>query len=86
MYGGSRLEVLRPARAGSARSELTLRLLPAGRSFGVSISGLSSHLLAFEFLSQFTLEPPLFAGLQKKGVLLDVFENPLLLNLSLETP
>jgi hypothetical protein len=47
---------------------------------------LSSHLLAFEFLSQFTLEPLLFAGFQKKGVLLDLFENALLLNLSLETP
>jgi hypothetical protein len=47
---------------------------------------LSSHLLAFEFLSQFTLEPLLFAGFQKKGVLLDLFENALLLHLSLETP
>jgi hypothetical protein len=47
---------------------------------------LSSHLLAFEFLSQFTLEPLLFAGFQKKGVLLEFFENALLLNLSLETP
>jgi hypothetical protein len=27
------------------------------RCFGVTISGLSSHLLAFEFLCQFTLEP-----------------------------
>jgi hypothetical protein len=58
----------------------------AGRCFGVSISGLSSHLLAFEFLGQFTLEPLLFAGFQKKGVLLDLFENALLLHLSLETP
>ena len=69
-----------------SRRALTLCLLPAVRCFGVSISGLSSHLLAFEFLSQFTLEPLLFAGLQKKGVLLDLFENALLLNLSLETP
>jgi hypothetical protein len=77
-----------PSRGVSASSRrwLTLCLLPAGRCFGVSISGLSSHLLAFEFLSQFTLEPLLFAGFQKKGVLLEFFENALLLNLSLETP
>jgi hypothetical protein len=70
----------------AAKRGLTLHLLLAGRCFGVSISGLSSHLLAFEFLSQFTLEPLLFAGFQKKGVLLDLFENALLLHLSLETP
>jgi len=47
---------------------------------------LSSHLLAFEFLRQFTLEALLFAGLQKKGVPLHLLDNALLLNLSLETP
>ena len=89
MYGRSRPEVFRPARGKEvicSRRGLTLCLLPAGRCFGVSISGLSSHLLAFEFLSQFTLEPLLFAGFQKKGVFLEFFENALLLNLSLETP
>jgi hypothetical protein len=47
---------------------------------------LSTHLLAFEFLRQFTLEALLFPGFQKKGVLLHLLDNALLLNLSLETP
>jgi len=45
-----------------------------------------ASLLAFEFLCQFTLEALLFAGFEKKRVLLDVLENALLLNPSLETP
>ena len=47
---------------------------------------MSPHLLAFKFLRQFTLEAILFTGFQKKGVLLHVLDNALLLNLSLETP
>ena len=47
---------------------------------------MSRHLLAFEFLRQFTLEALLFPGFQKKGVLLHLLDNALLLNLSLETP
>jgi len=46
---------------------------------------LSSYLLAFEFLRQFTLEPLLFSGFQKKGVSLDILNNTFLLDLSLET-
>jgi len=45
---------------------------------------LSSHLLAFEFLGQFTLEPPLFSGFQKKGVSLYLLNNAFLLDLPLE--
>jgi hypothetical protein len=60
--------------------------LAAWRSFGVTISGLSSHLLAFEFLRQFTLKPLLFSGFQKKRVLLHGLNNAFLLDLSLETP
>ena len=89
MYSRSRPEVFRPARGKEvicSRRGLTLCLLPAGRCFGVSISGLSSYLLAFEFLRQFTLEALLFAGFQKKGVLLHVLDNAFLLNLSLEAP
>src|SRR5205814_4324034 len=56
------------------------------RCLGVRFSRLSSHLLAFEFLRQFTLEALLFAGFQKKGVPLHLLDNALLLNLSLETP
>ena len=55
------------------------------RCFGVSISGLSSRPLAFELLRQFTFEPPLFSGFQKKRVLLHVPDNAFLLDLSLET-
>jgi hypothetical protein len=55
------------------------------RCLGVRFSRLSSHLLAFEFLRQFTLEALLFAGLQKR-VPLHLLDNALLLNLSLETP
>jgi hypothetical protein len=58
----------------------------SGRRPGVRFSRLASHLPAFEFLRQFTLEAPLFAGFQKKRVLLGVLKNALLLNLSLETP
>jgi hypothetical protein len=63
----------------------TLCLLAAGRCFGVTICGLSPHLLAFEFLRQFTLEPLLFSGFQKKGVSLYLLNNAFLLDLSLET-
>jgi len=56
------------------------------RRFGISISGLSSHLLAFEFLRQLALEPLLFSGFQKKGVLLHGPDNAFLLDLPLETP
>jgi hypothetical protein len=47
---------------------------------------LSSHLLAFEFLRQFTLKALLFSRFQKKGVFLHFLDNALLLNLSLEPP
>jgi len=60
-------------------------LLAALREFWVTISGLSSDLLAFEFLRQFALEPPLFSGFQKKGVSLQLLNNAFLLDLSLET-
>jgi hypothetical protein len=46
---------------------------------------LSPHLLAFEFLRQFTLEALPFSGFQKKGVSLHLLNNPLLLDLPLET-
>jgi hypothetical protein len=46
---------------------------------------LPPNLLAFEFLRQFTLEAPLFSGLEKKGVLLHVLNNAFLLDLTLET-
>ena len=62
-----------------------IELLVAGRCLGVDFRGLSSHLLAFEFLRQFTLEAPLFSGLQKKGVFLHILDDALLLNLPLET-
>jgi hypothetical protein len=45
---------------------------------------LSSHLLAFEFLRQFTFEPLLFSGFQKKGVSLHLLNNAFLLDLPLE--
>jgi len=50
------------------------------------LSRLSTHLLAFEFLRQFTIEALLFPGFQKKGVLLHLLDNAFLLNLSFETP
>ena len=59
--------------------------MAAGRSFGVIVRGLSSHFLAFEFLRQFTLEPLLFSGFQKKRVSLHLLNNAFLLDLSLET-
>jgi hypothetical protein len=46
---------------------------------------LSSHLLPFEFLRQFTFEPLSFSRFQKKGVALHLFNNAFLLDLSLET-
>jgi len=46
---------------------------------------LSSDLFTFEFLRQFTLEPLLFSGFQKKGVPLHFLNNAFLLDLSLET-
>ena len=56
------------------------------RCLGVRFSRLSTHLLAFEFLCQFTLEALLFPGFRKKGVLLHLIDNALLLNLSFEMP
>jgi hypothetical protein len=64
---------------------LVLGLLAAGRCFGVSVRGLSSHLLTFEFLCQFTLKPLLFSGFEKKRVSLHFLNNAFLLDLSLET-
>jgi len=46
---------------------------------------LSSHFLTFEFLRQFTFEPLLFSGFQKKRVSLHLLNNAFLLDLSLET-
>jgi hypothetical protein len=60
-------------------------VVAAGGCLGVCIGRLPPHLLALEFLSQFTLEPPLFSGFQKKRVLLHVLNNTFLLDLSLET-
>jgi hypothetical protein len=52
--------------------------------FGVAIR-LSSHLFAFEFLSQLTFEPFPFAWLQKEGVSFHILNDAFLLHLSLET-
>jgi len=62
------------------------RLAAAGRYFGIRIRWLSSRFLSSEFLRQFTFEPLLFSGLQKKRMLLQVLDNAFLLDLSLETP
>ena len=66
--------------------DITKSGLPATGRFGINIRGFSSHLLAFEFLRQFTLKPLLFSGFQKKRVLLHGLNNAFLLDLSLETP
>jgi hypothetical protein len=47
---------------------------------------LSSDLLPFEFLRQFALKALLFTRFQKERVLLNLFDNALLLNLALEAP
>jgi hypothetical protein len=59
--------------------------LAAGRSLGVTIGGLPSDLLAFEFLGQLTLQAFLFSGLEKKGVSFDLLDDAFLLDLPLET-
>ena len=46
---------------------------------------MSSHLLALQFLRQFALEALLLSGFEKKGVSLYLLNNPLVLDLSLET-
>ena len=61
-----------------------LRLLAMGRRFGVDITGLPPHLLAFEFLGQFTLEPFLFPRFEEEGMPLYLFDNTFLLHLPLE--
>ena len=80
----------RPRAVGAVCSrrgfDITKSGLPAAGRFGINIRGFSSHLLAFEFLRQFTLKPLLFSGFQKKRVLLHGLNNAFLLDLSLETP
>ena len=63
-----------------------LRKLSSGRYLSVAFRGLPPHFLAFELLSQRTLEAFLFPGLQIVGVFLDFLDNTFLLNLPLETP
>src|SRR5437899_1945114 len=63
-----------------------LRILSSWRRLRVAIPGLSSHLLAFELLSQLTFDAFLFSGLHVVGVFLDFLDNAFLLNLSLEAP
>jgi len=46
---------------------------------------LSPLLLSFQFLRQLAFKPPLFSGLQKKGVLLYILNNAFLLDLAFET-
>src|SRR5437899_77729 len=63
-----------------------LRILSSRRCLRVAFPGLSSHLLAFELLSQLTFEASLFSWLHVEGVFLDFLDNAFLLNLSLEAP
>ena len=61
-------------------------MLSSWRRLRVAVTGLSSHLLAFELLSQLTFDAFLFSGLHVVGVFLDFLDNAFLLNLSLEAP
>src|SRR3989442_3502411 len=63
-----------------------LRILSSWRRLRVAVPGLSSHLLAFELLSQLTFDAFLFSGLHVEGVFLDFLDDAFLLNLSLEAP
>ena len=55
-------------------------------SFGVGVGGFSLNLLPFRFLGQLAFEAFPLSGLQKKGVFLNLLDDALLLNLSLEAP
>ena len=61
-------------------------MLSSWRRLRVAVTGLSSHLLTFELLSQLTFETSLFSRLHVEGVFLDFFDNAFLLNLTLEAP
>ena len=61
-------------------------MLSSWRRLRVAVPGLSSHLLAFELLSQLTFEAFLFSGLHVVGVFLDFLDNAFLLNLSFKAP
>ena len=61
-------------------------MLSSWRRLRVAVPGLSSHLLAFELLSQLTFQAFLFSGLHVVGVFLDFLDNAFLLNLSFEAP
>src|SRR2546427_12116190 len=61
-------------------------MLSSWRRLRVAVTGLSSHLLAFELLSQLTLETSLFSRLHVEVVFLDFLDNAFLLNLTLEAP
>src|SRR6266849_1128030 len=61
-------------------------MLSSWRRLRVAITGLSSHLLAFELLSQLTFEAFLFSRLHVEGVFLDFLDNAFSLNLTLEAP
>src|SRR5437870_10683297 len=61
-------------------------MLSSWRRLRVAVTGLSPHLLAFELLSQLTLETSLFSRLHVERVFLDFLDNAFLLNLSLEAP
>src|SRR2546428_9719454 len=61
-------------------------MLSSWRRLRVAVTGLSPHLLAFELLSQLTLETSLFSRLHVEGVFLDFLDNTFLLNLTLEAP
>ena len=61
-------------------------VLGSRRSFGIGVGGFSLHLLPFCFLGQLAFEAFPFPGLQKEGVFLDILDDALLLNLSLEAP
>src|SRR5689334_11593176 len=65
---------------------MRLRMLSSWRRLCVAFPGLSSHLLAFELLSQLTFEAFLFPRLHVEGVFLDFLDNAFLLNLTLEAP
>ena len=63
-----------------------LRMLSSCRRLRVSFPRLSSHLLAFELLSQLTFEAFLLSRLDVEGVFLGFLDNAFLLNLTLEAP
>ena len=68
------------------RTRGELLILSSWRRLRVAVPGLSSHLLAFELLSQLAFEAFLFPGLHVEGVFLDFLDNAFLLNLTLEAP